>query len=320
MISNYLLSFNSANESNRSSDSLIEYLDERYPDWRTLIVEPKEFLEFFKTEVHVYQNSWLKKIAEEIFNIVSDKNLIESVWKDSTINEWYRYTAIRRLVSIEPDTYITLYSKELLSGGFNLGGWGYAMVSELYDFPNSVELVLKSDKRLEGNNLEFLAQKACEYFDKYPVDVRNKILTNRDYLIRKNCNQAMWNIMTNEEKIYLTSVIVANEYAKFHDVVTYANFIEDQDESKLVLFTNEFSNLINDIVRHTDSDRHRIIEHQVANFDCPEYDETTHQYTPSEQLSRFLAFAQTDENRMPYDLLKRTSQELSHSYCCFGNN
>lgn len=316
MISNYLLSFNSANESYTSPDSLIKYLDEKHPDWKTLIVDPDEFLEFFKTEVHVFQNGWLKHLAEEIFNIVSDKNLIDSVWKDTTINEWYRYTAIRKLISIEPDTYITLYSKELLSGGFNLGGWGYTMVSELYDFPDSVELVLNSDKRLEGNNFEFLAEKACEYFEKYPADVRNQILTNRDYFIRKNCNQAMWNILTNEEKIYLTAVIVANEYAKFHDAITFANFLEDQDESKAVFLTSGFSHLINDIVRHKDSHRHSIIEQQLTAFDCPRYDVTTHQYTPSEQLSRFLAFAQTDENRMPYSLLNRTSQELSHSIQC----
>lgn len=321
MISNYLLSFNSENEQYTSSDSLIMYLDMNYADWRTLIVDSNEFIEFFKTDVHVLQNSWLKELANEIFNIVSDKNLIESVWKDITINEWYRYAAIRKLISIDSDIYLPFYTEELISGGFTLGGWGVMMVSELYDFPDSVEMILKSNRRFNGCNFEYLVEKACEYFEEYPHDVRTKILTQRNYYIRKHCTQNMWKVMSAEEKLYLASAIIANEYAKFHDVITFANFIIDQDDSKVVFFTNDFRFHLRDM----QFQRERLNERQVLHrryhdFDCPKYDVITHQYTPSEQFSRFLSIARTESDEMPYCLLNHTFQELSHFQHLLDNN
>lgn len=318
MISNYLLSFNSENEQYTASDSLITYLDNNYPNWRILITDTNEFIEFFKTDVHVLQNSWLRKLADEIFNIVSDKKLIESVWKDTTINEWYRYAAIKKLISIEPDTYLPFYTEELISGGFTLGGWGFCMISELYDFPNSIEMILKSNKIFNRNNFECLAENACEYFEKYPQNIRTKILKERNYFIRKRCTQNTWKVMSTEEKLYLTTAIIANEYAKFHDVITFTNFLIDKDESKVVFLTTHFNFLLEDIVRNKHRQREGLNEQQefrmrVNKFDCPKYDARTHQYTPSEQFSRFLSIARTEIDEMPYYLLNHTFQELSHS-------
>lgn len=292
MISDYLLAFNSENVQYTASDSLIAYLDDKHQDWRNLISAPEEFIEFFKTDVHVFQNDWLRKLADEIFDIVSDNQLIELVWKDTTLNEWYRYAAIRRLIAMTPDTYLPLYIKELISGGFNLGGWGIGMVSELYDFPNSVKIVIES-KKFDGNNFEFLAIKACECWEEYPQELRAKILKERDYFMRKDGNNTMWNMMALEEKLYLTNNIIANEYAKFHDVITFANFLNDRDERL----------------------------HVNHDFACPEYNIETHQYTPSEQIQRFLSIAQEDSNDMAYELLDQTIRKLRHSaHPTFGNH
>lgn len=312
MISNYLLSFNSENEQYQASDSLIHYLDENHPDWRTLIVDADEFVEFFKTKVHIYHNDWLKTLANSIFNITNNQQLVESIWKDTTIDEWYRYAAIRWLILVEPNTYLPIYINELISGGFILGGYGFTMIDELYDFPNSIETVLDSKSRLDGNNFEFLARKACEYFDEYTLDVREAILKNRNYYIRRDCSLTTWKGFMAEEKLYLTAVIIANEYSKFHDVVTYVNYLNNHDESTVVLLNNDFCFAIKDEQR-----RHRV---NIPHFDCPGYDPTTHQYTPSEQFSRFMSFAQTEKNGMSYCVLNKAFQELHHSQHRCGNN
>ena len=54
--------------------------------------------------------------------------------------------------------------------------------------------------------------------------------------------------MSTEEKLYLTTAIIANEYAKFHDVITFTNFLIDKDESKVVFLTTHFNFLLKDIV------------------------------------------------------------------------
>jgi hypothetical protein len=177
-------------------------------------------------------------------------------------------------------------------------------------------MILKSNKIFNGNNFEYLAQNACEYFEKYPQNIRTKILKERNYFIRKGCTQNMWKVMSTEEKLYLTSAIIANEYAKFHDVITLANFLIDKDESKVVFLTTDFNFLLKDIVRNGHQQRERLNEPQefhmrVHDFDCPEYDARTHQYTPSEQFSRFLSIARTEIDEMPYCLLNHTFQELS---------
>lgn len=307
MISNYLSTFNSENKQYTSSDSLIKFLNANYSDWKNLITVPEEFMEFFKTDVKVYQNHWLKSLADEIFDIVSDDKLVEKVWNDTTMNEWYRYAALRRLMASAPDTYLPVYINELISGGFNLGGWGFSIISELYDFPDSVKVVLES-KKYEGNNFEFLARKACEHWQEYPQDLRNKILQERDYFLRKNGDEALWQMMTLEEKLYLTNVIIANEYAMVHDAITYANFLNDRDKSKAVLYSCKFRRKIIHI------ETHNLMRDEVPmppkGFDIPEYDAETRQYTPSEQITRFNAIAETDSNNMVSNLLKQTLRNL----------
>lgn len=309
MIKNYLLTFNSEIDGYTAPDTLIRYLDERYPDWRNLITSPEEFIEFFKTDVHIFQNGWLRTLADEIFDVVNNPALVESVWKDTTFNKWYRYAAIKKLITLAPNNYLTEYITELMSNGFNLGGSGYLMISELYDFPNSVKIVLDSNK-YDDYNFEFLAENASEHWQEYPLDLRTRILQNRNYFMLKNGRQSMWNVMTLEEKLYLSNVIIANEYAKFHDVITFANFLTDHDENKIVLFTTEFSHEIEEIIRHEDRERfHRRFPRENA-FDCPRYD-ALRQYIPSELITRFLALAETDTNDMVYKLLKSTIISLT---------
>lgn len=305
MISKYLTAFNDEQERVTSSDVLIKFLDENYPKWKTLIDSPTEFLEFFKTDVHVFQNTWLINLANSIFDLVPNINYIESVWNDTNINEFYRYAAIRRLILVESTKYLPIYTNELISGGFLLGGCGFNMISELYDFPNNVKFVVDSNK-WTGNNFEFLAQQACEHWNEYPPVLRNKILMERDYFIRKNCNKAMWAMMTIEEKLYLTNAIVANEYAAFHDAVTYAKCLNDRDSSNVVLLTNHFAILWSHIFEDDQP-----IRHQPLPFDIPDYNIETHEYTPSEQISRFRNLAQ-DTCNIVSQLLEKAILKLSH--------
>lgn len=227
------------------------------------------------------------------------------------MNEWYRYAAIRKLISIDSDTYLPIYIKNLISGGFILSGYGFTMIDELYDFPNSVEIVLKSNTRLEGNNFEYLARKVCECFEKYPQEVRKKILNNRDYFVRRDCDQTMWKMMSVEEKLYLSTEIIANEYAKLHDAITFENFLIDQDRFKVVFLTDEFHNQVDAVINHKYSRLNELQDN--PKFDCPKYDAATHQYTPSEQFIRFLSLAQTEDSEMPYHLLNKTFHDLRNS-------
>lgn len=203
------------------STTALEYLDAELPSWREIIKDPKEWASFFSFDIHILQNSWLKEFADGVFDIIGNDEAEKFVWEKIS-NSWYRYAAIKRLISKDKDTYLPVYIEELSKKDtiFILGGWSALMTDELFDFDNAVACAIKMwENNGNGLALEYLAKVAPNQFNSYPVELKDYIIEHRDYYIKKNPTAVVWNCLRPEQKTVMIHNVIINENKWLNDLI-----------------------------------------------------------------------------------------------------
>ncbi len=205
-----LLQFNKSFEYSETPEGLITYLDEHAPQWREIIKDREEWLPLFEQAVRVSPSSW-HQLASAFFDIIDNRDAFVAVWNDEKCCNQYRLIAIRRLREIDESTYLPQYIDWIRTGWF--GGWWCPVGSKLFDFDGALEMLLDMATSPHSNYDEknlgqlCLAYTANMWWDKYPTNVREKVLHHKYYYLIEFCDEKLWSMMTPDERAFLTADI-----------------------------------------------------------------------------------------------------------------
>ena len=302
----YFEAFNKSRKDYVASTTVIEFLDEKFPQWREEIKNPKEWSGLFNYDIHIYQNTWLETFAKALFDIIDDTEAMIYVWKCHTCNGFYRLAAIKKLREINEEKYLPQYIEELKAGNIKLGGWWLPMVDELFDFPGAIEVAIDMFRNSNDSlsfpksfGLEYLAKNCIHFWNEYPQDIKDSIINEREYFILKNCTPQIWADLSQLQKFLLIHEVILNEYKYFNDIITINNVMKsginpEHDETNLIFFyTSDMRMSFQDLrFRIRSNNRNRFAEPTLSDltrtgFDIPQIDFRRLIYTPSEQLMRF---------------------------------
>ena len=316
----YLQAFNENHKGYHASSTVIEYLDAQYPQWQNEIKNKDEWKSVFDFDIHIYQNTWLQHFAEALFAIIDGTEVLEFVWRDKSFNEFYRYAAILKLRELDESKYLPEYVESLKRAEMTLGGWGYLMINEIFDFPDAVEVALEMyqnstdrfDDKVRNLSSAFLTSSACQNWEKYPDDLKDVIINTHNYSILKNCTPQMWAILSLPHKFRLVHEIIIEEYKKIHDLLSLYKYAEEKEDRYLFFFENwDINNL-----KHTNNDRdlnrrlQEIFNH--PSFDKPTINRRTNEYIPSMLLQNFMRLSDEAGDNILYKMLSRARNELTH--------
>ncbi len=149
------------------------------------------------------------RLAAIFFDVIDNPDALVAVWNDEQCCDDYRLTAIRRLREIDEATYLPQYIDWFKNARLDI----YEMGKELFDFNGELEVALDlvTSPRLKYHDEELgmvcLAAKANLWWDKYPTNVREKVLHCMYYSMVKVCDENLWSMMSMEERAFITSDI-----------------------------------------------------------------------------------------------------------------
>ena len=186
----------------------IHFLNSHTPEWRTIIKDCEEWLPLFRQDVKVFPNR-KPRLAAIFFDIIDHQDALLAVWNDEQCCDYYRLTAIRRLREIDEATYLPQYIDWFKNAKLDI----YEMGKELFDFNGALDVALDlvTSPRLKYHDEElgmvYLAETANQWWDKYPANVREKVLHRMYYSMVKICDEKLWSMMSQEERAFITSDI-----------------------------------------------------------------------------------------------------------------
>lgn len=337
------LYFKAANDSSDSyvdASSVIKYLDSNFPRWRDEIKDPNEWDSLFNYDIHIFQNSWLQTFANNLFDIIDNKEALLCVWNSETCNEFYRLAAIQRLCKINEDKYLPQYIEELKGGKFVLGGWWLPMIDELFDFPSAekvaIDMYLNSNEEslsiTKSMGIEYLSGNITRYWDKYPEDIKNSIICNEDYSLRKNCTPHIWATLSQSQKFLLIHRIIINEYKCVNDILNIYNYLRniiyrESDNNKsfnFIIYDSHLKMRYDDLKRRIKEGRilaERDMEQLIPrDFYLPQIDYNRLHYRPSEQLSNFDSLTNSPEDTELHKMTERAIRDIEHTLNCTDFN
>jgi len=207
-ITSLLQQFNESTRYVGEFDLLINFLDSHAPEWRTIIKERDEWLPLFMQDVKVFPNR-KPRLAAIFFDIIEQQDALIAVWNDEQCCDYYRLTAIQRLREIEEATYLPQYIDWFKNAKLDI----YELGKTLFDFNGAMEIALDlvTSPRLKYHDEElgmvYLAATANQWWDKYPTNVREKVLHRMYYSMVKVCDENLWSMMSMEERAFITSDI-----------------------------------------------------------------------------------------------------------------
>ena len=197
-ITSLLKQFNESTRYVGEFDLLINFLDEHAPEW----------LPLFRQDVKVFP-SRKPRLAAIFFDIIGHQDALVAVWNDEQCCDDYRLTAIRRLREIDEATYLPQYIDWFKDAKLDI----YEMGEELFDFNGALEnaLDLVTSPRLKYHDEElgmvYFAETANLCWDKYPTNVREKVLHRKYYSMVKICDEKLWSMVSQKERVFITSDI-----------------------------------------------------------------------------------------------------------------
>lgn len=196
--------------------------------------------------------------------------------------------------------------------------------NRIIDFPESVDFAIAVCEKGPDKNhaLKFLAANLVENWRKYPKNVKNDILKEYEDVVKTKCKQQIWDSLSTIHKLTLVHHIIVNEYNYVRDLMTLYEYLTTEEGCKLPVITSDIRMLLDKIHHHPNQFQYRDeahfmddIRHRLCGgFDRPTVDYESLEYTPSEQLRRFLLFAEEGGDTMIADELKSARLEIEHSF------
>ena len=303
-------------------DSVVEHLDDCFPTWRQEIKNREEWESVFAYNIKIYQNTYLAEFANILFDAIGNMEAERMVWDNKNYNCFYRHQAIKRLRKVDENAYLPQYIEALKNEELMLGGVAFMMPESVFDFPTAVDVASEicvnkpMDRSIGQVALEYLAQTACENWDKYSDFIRNAIVTDRDYFIREKATRDFWKKLTEPYKFLLTHRIAVNEIMQWHDINTFYQYVDNQyidneDFTRIALFGN-LRHSIEEIGRHSGDPMDYVKHGMPHTFDTPTVDFDTNQYTPSKQISNFLDITNTDSDAIYHGMLEAVVRKIQN--------
>jgi hypothetical protein len=293
-------------------DAVIQHLDLNFPQWRAELKHEEAWKDAFEYDIKIYQNTYLSDFADMLFDEIDNIEAEKMVWNNKNCNEFYRWAAIKRLRIYDKDTYLPLYIDALKKGEFLLGGWGFTIVDELFDFPSAISVTTEICRNNDMNTsigqvaLEYLANKACEHWDDYTDFIRHSIITKRDYFILKKATPGFWSKLSEPHKNLLVNRVSINEIKQYHDIIAFYQYVDNRENSRLMFF-----NAMWDFkTKSPDESKSQLLRELNTLFDMPTVDFETNQYTPSELITRFLNLTDNDADTMLHSILKSVVNKM----------
>lgn len=315
-IESYLKSFNDNYDGYAASDTVIEYLCNNFPEWKSEIKNSEEWESAFEFDIHVIPDTRLSKFADSLFNIIDNVEAEIFVWNNSKCNSFYRYQAIKRLRRIDEKTYLPQYIEGLRNGEFILGGWAFTMTEEIFDFSSAVSVATEICEReginaIGGTAFEYLSKMSCANWAEYPEFIKEEIISHRNYFIFRSANADFWSILSEPHKFQLVYQTATNEIFKFRELIALCQYLDNPNTTRL-MFDTDVRHMVDEMGRRPNRDVERMIQSHSRGFDYPVIDINTNRYTPSERMNRLLNLTNNDNDRMLYKMLNNTIQEISH--------
>ena len=330
-IEKYLKAFNESREHYSTASPAIEFLDKNYPQWRDEIKDPNEWSSLFNYDIHILQNSWLQEFADNLFDIIDNTEALVFVWNSETCNGFYRLAAIQRLRQIDEEKYLPQYIEELKTGKFVLGGWWLPMINELFDFTGAEKVAIdmyqnnSEDSIIKSMGISYLTANLTRYWNEYPQAIKNTIISDEDYSIRKNCTPQIWATLSQSQKFLLIHKLIINEYKCVNDIVNIYNYLRNsigrefnENESLNFVLYNSHLRMSFDDLKHRMKDGNRLNERDMerlipTDFDMPQIDFFRLDYRPSRQLLQFKQFSDTPGDADLHTLIERSIRDINQS-------
>lgn len=290
-------------------DAVILYLDNNFPQWRTVLKNKEEWKDAFEYDIKIYKNTYLIDFVDMLFDEIDNIEAEKMVWNDKNCNGFYRWAAIKRLRQYDENTYLPQYIDTLKSGEFLIGACACIMVDEVFDFPSAISMATDIFNNNDINSftgkvaLEYLAQKACENWCDYTDFIRDAIITQRDYFIRENATPEFWSQLSEPHKCLLINRVSINEIIQYHDIISFYQYVDNKETSRLMFFDKMWHYKTER--QSPDESRTQLLRELSRNFDVPTVDFETNRYTPSLQMIRFLNLTDNDRDTMLHSILKK---------------
>lgn len=209
-ITQYLLQYNESIKYSEVHERLLVFLDKHAPHWRTIIKDRDEWLLLFEQDVKVIP--WSKRqLAAKLFDIIDDQDALIAIWNDEKCSDHYRLIAIRRLREIDESTYLPQYIAWFKNARLDVSYDWYA--ENLFDFDGALDVALdmvtkpKPSYQEEQIGKIYLALNSNQWWDQYPVRVKEEVLHHNYYQMIEACDERLWAMLSEDERAFLTAGI-----------------------------------------------------------------------------------------------------------------
>ena len=215
------------------------------------------------------------------------------ILKDYTI---YQILLVYACIQFGGDTN---YIDELKNGKFNFGVLGFFLLGYLFDFPAAEDVALEMYAAgLEEADLAFsyLAKVTPLYWDRYPENIKDKIIDQGSSILYKNISRELWSKLSLMHKFKLVHKVVTEELKVFHDLNAICQCYDNSDTTRTIFLADGSESDLKDIRKEKDT----TLKSLMLGF-CiapevykPGIDIDTNQYTPSKRISKFIEVSEGD--------------------------
>ena len=280
-------------------NTVLHYLDKKFPKWRIEIKNREEWKVAFEFDICIRPDDNMLAFADELFDIIGNTEAEMFVWSNKECNEFYRYVAIQRLRKIDEAGYLPQYIDELKKGNFQLGYFGWLMVGEIFDFPTAVDVALEmcaAGLDVVGLAFSYLTKVTPLYWDRYPENIKDKIIDQGSSILYKNISRELWSKLSLMHKFKLVHKVVTEELKVFHDLNAICQCYDNSDTTRTIFLADGSESDLKDIRKEKDT----TLKSLMLGF-CiapevykPGIDIDTNQYTPSKRISKFIEVSEGD--------------------------
>lgn len=292
----------------------IQYLDEFCPQWRDEIQSPEAWNSVFEFDLKILHPD-LSKFADYIFDLVNNFELEKLVWRNEKCCTRYRFAAIRRLRKFDEEQYLPEYIDWLKNGlRSDLCHWIESssanwLDENVFDFHDSIAVAIQMVDKSRTSLSFYLAAKANENWEFYPETIKEMLIFEDNYLVRKYCTQSLWNKMTADQQYFILCKIVEDEYTSVHDIIAWAQYKDNENTPHLRFFESSFKMHYRE---NSSRGRRGFREVSLSDFTTPVIT-INGEYRPSRQMEKFLALLSEGGNPFQLKILQRVVSNIRHS-------